>query len=265
MEEAMLVLLVLVLGLRHGLDADHLAVIDGLTRHNWRKGRRVARWVGTCFSFGHGLVVAGVAVILGMVTKNFRFPAYFDMAAVWISIVSLFLIGSLNAYQLLRTRAAGDDFRMQGIKSKFIPRRLLETSNPVLIALIGGLFALSAETVSQTSVWVLASGKSGTYMPLLLGVAFMCGIMLTDTIDSLVTHRMLNQSGKRGRAASRTMGWTIAALAYAVSLSNAFLFFNPGVELNYELLGVLIFVILFVCYVWSIRGRRVKPQAAIDR
>jgi nickel/cobalt transporter (NiCoT) family protein len=41
-----LIILVFVLGLRHGLDADHLACIDGLTRYNWRMNSPIARWVG---------------------------------------------------------------------------------------------------------------------------------------------------------------------------------------------------------------------------
>ena len=36
MSTVSIVLLVFVLGLRHGLDADNLAFIDGQTRYNWR-------------------------------------------------------------------------------------------------------------------------------------------------------------------------------------------------------------------------------------
>jgi hypothetical protein len=37
--------LVFVLGLKHALDADHLAAIDGMTRLNAAAGRRLASWV----------------------------------------------------------------------------------------------------------------------------------------------------------------------------------------------------------------------------
>lgn len=39
-----LVLLVFVLGLKHGFDADHLATIDGLTRYNARTNPGLARF-----------------------------------------------------------------------------------------------------------------------------------------------------------------------------------------------------------------------------
>lgn len=77
MENLSLIFFVFVLGLRHGLDADHLAFIDGQTRYNWRMGSPVARWVGTLFAFGHGGVVAIIAVILGMVMNDFYISGLF--------------------------------------------------------------------------------------------------------------------------------------------------------------------------------------------
>ncbi|MCX7057509.1 MAG: hypothetical protein NTZ79_10025 [Proteobacteria bacterium] len=38
--------------MRHGLDADHLATIDGLTRFGRRAGVAHARYAGALFSFG---------------------------------------------------------------------------------------------------------------------------------------------------------------------------------------------------------------------
>ena len=48
------IMLMFVLGLRHGLDPDHIACIDGLT---WRTldhdhNHRLAPWVGTLFAVG---------------------------------------------------------------------------------------------------------------------------------------------------------------------------------------------------------------------
>jgi nickel/cobalt transporter (NiCoT) family protein len=258
MENISLILLVFVLGLRHGLDADHLACIDGLTRYNWRLNSPIARWVGTLFSFGHGLVVASVAIILGVFIKNFKFPEYFDTLVIWISIISLFLIGTLNIYNLLRTKStSNEDFQISGIKGKFLPRIVQETTNPFLVILIGGLFAMAADTVSQTAMWAIAAGNSGSYMPFILGIVFMIGMMLTDTIDSFVAYRMINQSSRLGQSASRVMGWVIVALAYGVSFYEAFTFFLPWAELDFEIVGVIIFALLVLCYGFvSFRAKR---------
>ncbi|MGG0938639.1 sodium:proton antiporter [Brevibacillus centrosporus] len=262
MENLSLIFLVFILGLRHGLDADHLAFIDGQTRFNWRMGSRIARWVGTLFSFGHGAVVASMAVILGMLIKDFTFPEHFDTFATWVSISSLFLIGTLNIYNLLRTKAKKQEFHVSGLKGKLISKIARGTTNPFLIILVGALFALAAETVSQTSVWALAAGNSNTYMPLILGLVFMIGIMITDTIDSLVVYRMITQSNKHGQFASRMIGWVIVVLAYGVSFYEAFTFFNPWAEIDFEIVGIIVFLFLVGCYFMvklGSKSQRVKP------
>jgi high-affinity nickel-transport protein len=250
METLTLFVLVFVLGMRHGLDADHLACIDGLTRYNWRKGSRHARWVGTLFSLGHGLVVALVAAILGLISSRFTFPAYVDTWVTWISITTLFMIGTLNSYNLLRKSSASEEFRPEGIKGRFIPRAARETSNPFAIVMIGGIFALAADTVSQTSVWAMAASSSGRYTPLFLGLTFMVGMVLVDTIDSLITYHMIERSGQIGKLASRIMGWFIVAIAYGVSLYQAFTYFVPKAEVDFEIVGVLIFCLLLALYLF---------------
>ncbi|MGZ4112143.1 MAG: HoxN/HupN/NixA family nickel/cobalt transporter, partial [Tumebacillaceae bacterium] len=116
MEIISLLSFVFVLGLRHGLDADHLACIDGLTRYNIRQGRATARWVGTLFSFGHGAAVASIGVVLAMVSQQFTFPDYFDTVVTWVSIVSLFLIGTLNILNLIRTGKEASSYELRGVK-----------------------------------------------------------------------------------------------------------------------------------------------------
>ncbi|CRK84679.1 sodium:proton antiporter [Neobacillus massiliamazoniensis] len=243
-----LIMLVFILGLRHGLDADHLACIDGLTRYNWRQGRITARWVGTLFSFGHGSVVATVGVILAMVSKQFKFPDYFDTISTWISVISLFIIGTLNIYNLLRTNSADKEFEIQGIKGRFIPKIARETTNPFMIVLIGAVFALAADTVSQTSVWAIAAGHTSGYLPVILGLTFMVGMVLTDTIDCYVTYRMISQSSKLGQSASKIMGWVIVVLAYGVSIYEAIDYFFPKINVDFEIVGVVIFAFVLLSF-----------------
>src|SRR6202034_1896101 len=55
-----------VLGLRHAVDADHIAAIDNVVRKLMQEGKRPVS-VGLFFSLGHSLVVAiWVAVIVGL-------------------------------------------------------------------------------------------------------------------------------------------------------------------------------------------------------
>ncbi|MED3562820.1 hypothetical protein [Bacillus xiapuensis] len=137
---------------------------------------------------------------------------------------------------------------MSGIKGKFLARAAKETTNPLIVILIGGLFAMAADTVSQTSMWAIAAGNSVKYMPFILGFVFMVGMMVTDTIDSFVAFRMVSQSNRLGQSASRVMGWIIVALAYGVSFYEAFTYFYPWADVDFEIVGVIIFVLMVICF-----------------
>ena len=50
------------LGLRHGIEPDHIAAIDGLTLRAHDHHERHAPWTGTLFALGHGLAVAAIAI-----------------------------------------------------------------------------------------------------------------------------------------------------------------------------------------------------------
>jgi high-affinity nickel-transport protein len=59
MKEIALLSFIAALGLRYGLDPDHLAAIDGLLRFH------PSRWNGLFFALGHGVLVTALAVGFG--------------------------------------------------------------------------------------------------------------------------------------------------------------------------------------------------------
>jgi high-affinity nickel-transport protein len=101
--------LVFLLGLKHGFDADHLATIDGLTRYNALRRRGFARYCGALFSLGHGVVVLGIAVAVGLASERWDAPEWLEASGAWISIGFLTLIGIVNLSAVLkaaRTRSS---------------------------------------------------------------------------------------------------------------------------------------------------------------
>ena len=76
-----LVLIVFILGLKHGMDPDHIATIDGMTRFNAQRSPRVSRWSGFLFSLGHGLVVTLVAGLVAMSANHWSPPAWLRRSA----------------------------------------------------------------------------------------------------------------------------------------------------------------------------------------
>src|SRR5215210_6439027 len=98
-----LVAVVFLLGLKHGLDPDHLAAIDGLARFNAGRKPLLARWSGLLFSAGHGVVVTAVAIAVATVATEWKAPEWLEQAGVWISIGFLALLGAANLLAVLRT------------------------------------------------------------------------------------------------------------------------------------------------------------------
>ena len=98
-----LALVVLLLGVKHGFDADHLAAIDGLTRFNAAARPRLARLAGVLFSLGHGLVVVAVALGVSQLAQAWQAPSWLEAFGAWMSIAVLTLLALLNIAAVLRT------------------------------------------------------------------------------------------------------------------------------------------------------------------
>ena len=76
-----LALMVFLLGLRHGMDPDHLATLDGLARHNAQTRPRLARWSGCFFSLGHGAIVTLVAAFVAATLHDGAAPPWLSASA----------------------------------------------------------------------------------------------------------------------------------------------------------------------------------------
>lgn len=210
-----LLALVFVLGLRHGMDPDHLATVDGLTRFNsvFRPG--LARWCGFLFSLGHGAVVTVIAVTVGVLAKRWMVPHWLDDLGNWISILFLLALGVLNLLAVLRAQE-GQLVQPIGLKGAWFGR-FSRNSRPALIALVGALFALSFDTMSQAAVFSLAAASLGGWaLSLLLGLVFMAGMMVTDGVNGLWIWRVIRRADQRAVVASRVMGLVVAGLSFAV-------------------------------------------------
>ncbi len=90
-----------VLGLRHGVDADHIVAIDNTTRKLMHEGKRPVT-VGTWFSLGHSTIVVGLTVGLVLATRIVVQDSSFlrslgSVIGTTVSGLFLFLIGAVNA------------------------------------------------------------------------------------------------------------------------------------------------------------------------
>lgn len=209
-------LLVFVLGLKHGFDPDHLATIDGLTRFNARANPRLARFCGVLFSLGHGAVVTIIALAVSALALHAPAPSWLEAFGAWVSIAFLGALGFLNIHAVLRADPT-QVVRPVGLKGRLLGR-LARAASPGLVALVGALFALSFDTVSQAALFALTATRFGGWQhALMLGLLFMSGMLITDGVNGLWISRLICRADQIALVASRVMSLVVGGVSLLVA------------------------------------------------
>lgn len=224
--------LMFVLGLRHGVDPDHIACIDGLTWRALEHNSQHARWIGTLFALGHGLLITVIAAVVSQLTHGVEISPLLATVFGWVPTALLILIGSLNLCTLLRSNT---DFAPLGWKSRLIPKRWQQRTSPWTVIVIGVLFATVFDTATQASAWAyVASSNGGLVAALLAGLAFTVGMVIIDTLDGRLVCRIgdHDQGHALGLRYRRTLGWMIVCMSYGVAAYNLALVWIPQIELG---------------------------------
>ena len=225
----MLILMVFALGAKHGMDPDHLATIDGLTRFNAERRPRLARWSGCLFSLGHGIVVTVVATVVASLSGHVSTPVWLEHVGAWVSIAFLAALGIGNLVAVWRT-PRDKIVRHMGLRARWLAR-FTRTDHPIVIASVGALFALSFDTWSQAALFSLtAQQMAGWTFSLLLGLVFTAGMMLADGLNGLWMARMLGQADRRALVASRVMSLTIGTLSLVIAGLGVARYYNPDIR-----------------------------------
>lgn len=196
------------LGLRHALDADHIAAIDNVTRKLMQEKKKPAG-VGLFFALGHSLVV--ILVTLGVAVAASPLgglQAYAGIGrAIGTAVSSLFLIviAALNGAILLSTWKAYRGLKRGSMSPEcgYSPARrrhgfLARLFGPLLGLIssswqmmgLGFVFGLGFDTATEIAMFTLSAGQAAQGLPigsiLLFPVVFAAGMALVDTADSLM-------------------------------------------------------------------------------
>ena len=181
-----------------------------------------------------------------------------------VSIGFLVALGSINLAAVLR---AEPDAVVQpvGLKSRLL-RRLGRVSHPGLVALVGALFALSFDTLSQAVFFALTATQFGGWQhALLLAMLFMAGMLLTDGINGLWIARLIARADLIALVASRVMGLVISGISLLVAAFGAARLLSPGVDAWSEgkeiLFGASLVAIIALSFVVALRLTR-RPATA---
>ncbi len=227
------------LGLRHGLDADHLATIDGLARRNATRNPRLSQLSGTLFSLGHGMVILLIAIAASLLAGQWQTPAWLEISGTTISISFLLGLAFLNLYSVWST-PPGQIVAPAGIKSRLFGR-IINVEQPMVILAVGMLFALSFDTVTHAALFAIAAESFGGVGPtLILASLFVLGMLIADGANGFWISHLIRRADRRAAVASRVMATAVGVLSLGVAALTLFKLLSPAVEQATEEAGYLV-------------------------
>jgi high-affinity nickel-transport protein len=200
------------LGLRHAVDADHIAAIDAVTRKLRQEGRPPLT-LGLYFALGHStvvtLAVAGIAAgsaVLGESFEELRSiggivgPCIAALLLFALAISNLIILRSLwLAFRRLRagTALAPDELDRLPQGGGFVSRVLKpvfgRVTRPWHMLLLGFLFGLSFDTATEVALLGLSASQAAhgvsVWSIMVFPALFAAGMTLIDTTDGVLMLR----------------------------------------------------------------------------
>jgi high-affinity nickel-transport protein len=172
----------ILLGMRHALDVDHITAIDNLVRLH--DAVKKSRWVGTGFSTGHMVSVLAEMILIIYVIGSITSTGDIAFWGGVIGAIALGTIGGINIYSMKKWGKTGSAILASKVLNK------TRVFGPVGSALVTGLiFGLGFDTATQISaitLSVVASATAGVQTALILTGFFALGMIPIDTLDSIV-------------------------------------------------------------------------------
>ncbi|MGB6073997.1 MAG: HoxN/HupN/NixA family nickel/cobalt transporter, partial [Candidatus Acidiferrales bacterium] len=196
-------------GLRHAVDADHIAAIDNATRKLMQEGKRPVA-VGFMFSLGHStIVVIGAAAIAGTaIALQHRVDATRSVGGVIGTLVSAFFLFAIAIVNLIVLRSiygafvrvrrgepyVEEDFDMllgnRGLLSRLFRPMFRMITRSWHMYPIGLLFGLGFDTATEIGLLGISAAEASTGLSfssiLVFPALFAAGMSLIDTTDNIL-------------------------------------------------------------------------------
>ena len=196
-------------GLRHAVDADHIAAIDNVTRKLMQEGKRPVA-VGFLFSLGHSTVVllGSVAIAWTALALQYRLDAVREIGGLVGTLVSTFFLFGIAAVNLVVLRSIYQTFMRVRAGEAYVEEDLdLILGSGGLLARIfrpmfqmitrswhmyplGFLFGLGFDTATEIGVLGISAAEASKGLPmgsiLIFPTLFAAGMSLVDTTDNVL-------------------------------------------------------------------------------
>jgi nickel/cobalt transporter (NiCoT) family protein len=195
-------------GLRHAVDADHIAAIDNVTRKLMQEGQRPVG-IGLFFSLGHSTVVVIASLVVyataSMVERKMdvareigsiigtAISAFFLISIALLNII--ILRGVWKAFQEAR-RGQGyagqtpDTLMGSGLLGRLFRPSFRLLSSPWQMYPIGLLFGLGFDTATEVAILGISAAAAAKGLSLqtmaIFPILFTAGMTLVDTTDGVL-------------------------------------------------------------------------------
>lgn len=196
-------------GLRHAVDADHIAAIDNVVRKLMQEGRRPIS-VGFFFSLGHSTIVilasAALAAAIGL--SHDRLEGLRAVGGVFGTAVSAFFLVGIGLTNLFVLKSIWRAFRREqqgescnaeeidgllwdrGFLSRIFKPFLNGVSESRHMYLVGFLFGLGFDTATEIGLLGIAASQAAQGFSfgstMIFPILFTAGMSLVDTSDSVI-------------------------------------------------------------------------------
>jgi nickel/cobalt transporter (NiCoT) family protein len=196
-------------GLRHAVDADHIAAIDNVTRKLMQDGKRPVS-VGFFFALGHSTIVvlasAGVALAASALQGRFEsFRLIGGVIGTLVSAVFLFVVAAANllilasVYRTFREVRRGGALVEEDLNHLLAQRGLLgRLFRPAFRMVarswhmypLGFLFGLGFDTATEIGLLGISAAEATRGLPIwsimVFPALFTAGMSLIDTSDGVL-------------------------------------------------------------------------------
>jgi len=223
-------------GLRHAVDADHIAAIDNVTRKLMQQGQRPAG-VGLFFSLGHSTIVFGLSAAVAGTALALRgqLHALSNWGNIFGTLISVFFLLAIAVMNLgilrsiiatFRRVQAGaaysdDDLNLLLAKRGFFGRIFRGLFGLInhgwQMYPVGVLFGLGFDTATEVGLLGIAAAAATKGLPvwsiMVFPALFTAGMALIDTTDSIL---MLGAYGWAFMKPMRKLFYNITITAVSV-------------------------------------------------
>jgi high-affinity nickel permease len=190
------------LGLRHGIDYDHIAAITDISGSQFDKKTSFLNALG--YALGHGFVIITFGLLA--VSLGIRLPSWVDMVMEPIVGVTLIILGIWILFAIITQRNNfkivsrwGLIFRsarklkhtlFHKISPHNHPHESITTTEPISFKGafgIGMIHGVGAETPTQLLLFVTAAGVGGVVLGNLLVLSFVLGLVISNSLIALIS------------------------------------------------------------------------------